>query len=95
MVHECNIHCHSIDPDQSELMGLNEDPGKWMPFAFNMDIVAAMKLTNDDIEELTYNCTTIFTDYGDTYIIDTAFDEFVELYKSFVSKMEKKDNVNL
>jgi hypothetical protein len=74
-------------------MGLDKDLGKWMPFAFNMDIVAAMKLTSDDYEELTYNCTTIFTDYGDTYIIDTNFEDFVETYKEFVNKIEKKQQL--
>jgi hypothetical protein len=80
-IHTCHLHCHSIDPEKMELMGL-EDKGKWMPFSFHMDIVIACKLTSEDDESLT-NCTTLFTEQGDAYIIDTPFTEFQQMFISY------------
>ena len=71
-IHQCNIHCHAIEVDKAELMGL-DDKGKWLPFSFHMEIVIACKLTTDEEEESTFGCTTVFTEYGDTYIIDTPY----------------------
>lgn len=82
-IHSCNLHCHSIDPDKIELMGL-EDKGKWMPFSFHMDIVIACKLTSEDEENL-HNCTTLFTEHGDAYIIDTPFTEFQQMFIAYHS----------
>ena len=79
MIHKCNIHCHTVDIDKAELMGL-DDKGRWMPFTFLVGIVVSIKLTSDDEEALVNGCTTIFTDSGDTYIIDTPFLEFQELF---------------
>ena len=80
--HSCNLHCHTIDPDKLELMGL-EDNGKWMPFTFHMDIVIACKLTSDEEDQNVVNCTTIFTESGDAYIIDTPYVEFHKMFKSY------------
>jgi hypothetical protein len=80
-IHSCNLHCHTIDPEKLDLMGL-EDTGKWMPFTFHMDIVIACKLTSEDQETL-HNCTTIFTEHGDAYIIDTPYTEFSALFTSY------------
>jgi hypothetical protein len=63
-------------------MGI-EDKGKWLPFAFHLDIVVACKLTTDDEEETVYNCTTVFTDQGDTYIIDTPYTEFQTIFQLY------------
>lgn len=82
MIHTCNIHCHTIDLEKADLLGV-DDKGKWLPFAFHMDIVVACKLTTDDEEELVYGCTTVFTDHNDTYIIDTPFTEFVTLFQVY------------
>lgn len=81
MIHECNIQCHSVDPSTMDMLGLNEDKGKWLPFAFHIDVVIACKLTSEEDDEMTYNCTTIFTDHGDTYIIDTPYNKFLKLFK--------------
>ena len=43
MIHSCNIHCHSIDIDKVEMMGI-EDKGQWMPFAFHLGVVVAIKI---------------------------------------------------
>ena len=54
MIHTCNIHCHTMDLDRADLLGV-ADKGKWLPFAFHMDIVVACKMTTDDEEELVHN----------------------------------------
>lgn len=97
MIHSCNIHCHSMDIAQVDLLGV-EDKGKWLPFAFHMDIVIACKLTNDDEEDVTYGCTTVFTDHNDTYIIDTPYKEFLPLFMTYhtdaSSESKKSDELN-
>jgi hypothetical protein len=82
MIHTCNIHCHALDIEKVELMGL-EDKGQWMSFAFHMDIVVACKLTSLEEDSLTYNCTTIFTEHGDTYIIDTQYKTFQQMFVDY------------
>lgn len=79
-IHKCKIHCHTIDPETLDAMGLDSDVGKWMPFSFHMETVLACKLASDDEEVLPFGCTTIFTDNGDTYIIDTPYEEFEEIF---------------
>lgn len=80
VIHRCKIHCHTIDPSRLDILGMEEDPGKWMPFAFHMGVVVGCKLSTDEEELLAYGCTTVFTDNGDTYIIDTPYDEFEEKF---------------
>jgi Na+-transporting NADH:ubiquinone oxidoreductase subunit NqrF len=69
-----------MDLKTLENMGI-EDHGKWLPFIFDMDIVEAAKLSSDESDSPTYNCTSIFTKSGDTYIIDTPPHEF---FKKFI-----------
>lgn len=83
MIHECKIHCHTMDLAKAELMGFI-DQGKWLPFAFHMDMVSAIKMTSDDEEEPTYNCTTVFGDAGETYIIDTPYKKFLKIWQDYV-----------
>jgi hypothetical protein len=71
-----------------ELMGL-EDKGQWMPFAFHLDIVVACKLTSLDQDSLVCNCTTIFTENGDTYIIDTPYKQFLSLFASHYDQADE------
>ena len=82
MVHKCKVQCHSIDPKTAELTGA-EDTGKWLPFIFNMDIIDAAKLSSDETDSPTYNCTTIFTSQGDTFIIDTPYEEFFKKFDQY------------
>ena len=79
IIHECKVQCQSLDETAAELMGLKDDY-KWLPFIFDMDIVDAAKLSDDDVNSSTYNCTTIFTRSGDRYIIDTDYREFFKKY---------------
>lgn len=86
-VYSCRIHCHTIDPSKLELMGMEEDPGKWMPFCFLMDNIVSCKLASDDEELLVYNCTTLFTSDGDTYIIDTLYEDFEKKFTRYYEQM--------
>ena len=98
MIHSCNIHCHSIDLEKVELMGI-EDKGQWMPFAFHLDVVVAIKLTSQEEDSFVYNCTTVFTEHGDNYIIDTPYLEFLPIFTefNFSSSIEEEggDNTDL
>lgn len=83
MIHSCNIHCHSIDMSQADLLGISKDKGKWLPFAFHMGIVTACKMTTDDEDEIVHGCTTLFTENGENYIIDTPYRIFESLFIQF------------
>ena len=76
-------------------MGI-EDKGQWMPFAFHLDVVVAIKLTSQEEDSLVNGCTTVFTEHGDNYIIDTPYVEFLPLftghYMDHSSKEEEGDN---
>lgn len=84
MIHKCKVQCHTIDPKTVELAGL-EDKGKWLPFVFNMDVIDAAKLSSDEEDSPTYNCTTVFTSQGDTFIIDTPYEEFLKKFDQYNS----------
>lgn len=79
MIHECNINCRTMEPTMTEALGV-VDPGKWLPFAFHMDIVDAIKMAADDDDSDLLGCTTIFTATGDAYIIDTQYKKFLKLF---------------
>lgn len=89
MIHTCNVHCHAMEPDQVDMMGI-KDPGKWLPFAFHMDIVVACKQTTDESDHLAYNCTTIFAEY-DSYIIDTPYKEFIKIFQDYHNNAPSQD----
>jgi hypothetical protein len=75
-----------------DLLNIEEDQGKWMPFLFDLDIVVAAKQTSEDEEELVHNATTIFTESGDTYIIDTPYYEFFKLWKSHIGMTSSSES---
>ena len=91
ITHECNIHCHTMDVTKLSDLGI-EDVGKWMPFIFHMDTVEAAKLSSDDESLLMYNCTTVFTKSGDTYIIDTPYQKFFSLFKEYWAFLEDSES---
>ena len=93
MIHVCNIHCHTLDIEKAELMGL-EDRGQWMSFAFHLDVVVAIKLTSLEEDSLVYKCTTVFTEHGDTYIIDTPYEEFLPVFLDHYEGNKAKDQKN-
>ncbi len=94
MMHNCNVHCHAHTSQDTELLGI-EDPGKWLPFCFLLDVVVAIKQSTDDEEEGTYNCTTVFTDHGDSYIIDTPFYTFQEIWTSYLTPSQEEDEKDI
>jgi hypothetical protein len=79
--------------EKAELMGL-EDRGQWMSFAFHMDVVVACKLTSLEEDSLVYNCTTIFTEHGDTYIIDTPYKTFQKMFVEHHSEVSPTEGEN-
>ena len=94
MIHECKVQCHTVNPSEMELLGIKEDTGKWLPFIFDMNMIIAAKLSSDEEDSPTYNCTTIFTDSGDTFIIDTPYEEFFKKYQEYNSLYIFKDEEN-
>ena len=88
MIHTCNVHCHSLSTTEVDLLGL-DDQGKWLPFSFLLDTVIAMKQTTDEEDEATFNCTTIFMENAETFVIDTPFYTFQKIW---TSHMEEDDN---
>lgn len=92
MIHKTRVFCHEVDPEKLEMLGMDEKvSGMWLPFTFRMDIVNAYKLTSSDIDhgKLTAGCTTVFTDNGDTFIIETPYQIFDDLYVRFIGEDAK------
>lgn len=87
MIHSCNVHCHSLSTTEVELLGI-EDNGKWLPFSFVISTVVAMKQTTDDEDEPTFNCTTIFMENGETFVIDTPFYTFQKIWTKHLIEMD-------
>lgn len=88
MIHECKLNCMSMSPAKAETLGI-EDKGKWLPFAFHIGMVNAVKLTTDDPSHPTYNCTTVYCDEGETFIIDTPYKTFAPLWKRYIKNTEE------
>lgn len=82
MIHSCKVHCHALPIEKAADLNM-DDPGKWLPFSFHLGMVIACKMTSDDPEDDVYNCTTIYTEQNDSYIINTPFAEFDRLFKAF------------
>jgi len=91
MMHSCNVHCHSINIEDVNIIGMNDD-GKWLPFAFLLDVVIAIKVASDDEEEPVFNCTTVFTDAGESYTIDTPYMTFQEIWKNYLTYSEEDES---
>lgn len=89
MLYKCKIHCHAIDIDKANALGI-EDEGKWLPFIFHLGVVIGAKMTSDETDESTYNCTTVFTEHGDSYIIDTPYLKFIRLWEEFHNDDQSK-----
>ena len=80
-VHKCKVECHIMPPSDLEAMGLPASTeSKWLPFIFDMGMVRAAKLSTDEEDQSSYNCTTVFTNDGDTFIIDTPYEEFFQKF---------------
>ena len=94
MTHSCKVQCYSMDKKKAEDLGI-EDVGKWLPFIFNMDIIDAAKMASDEITAPEYGCTTIYTNSGTTFIIDTPYEEFFKLFKDYNENIISSDDEDL
>jgi hypothetical protein len=74
-----------------DLLGL-DDQGKWLPFSFLLDTVVAMKQTTDEEDEATFNCTTIFMENAETFVIDTPFYTFQSIWNTHMTGDDDEDN---
>ena len=80
-VHRCKVECHIVNPSDLEAMGLEPSTeSKWLPFIFDMGMVRAAKLSTDEDDQSSFGCTTIFTHDGDSFIIDTPYEEFFQKF---------------
>jgi len=71
-----------MDLTTTESLGI-PDPGKWMPFFISLEHVYGAKLSSDDVDDMLFNCTTVFCYDGDTFVIDTPYKKFKEVFSNF------------
>jgi hypothetical protein len=90
MYHECKVYCHAMSPEQAEVLNIS-DNGKWLPFTIYLGCINAFKMSTDEEEDSTIYCTTIYTDTGDIYILDTPYTEFSKIWKRFM--MSEEDDI--
>jgi hypothetical protein len=83
MYHECKVYCHSMTQEQAEILNIT-DSGKWLPFTIYLGCINAFKMSTDEEEDSTTFCTTVYTDTGDIYILDTPYKEFNKIWKRFI-----------
>jgi hypothetical protein len=95
MIYECKVLCSTMEEDQLEDLGI-QDPGTWVELAIELDTVKAIKRTNATPKEQHYNATSLFTDYGDTFIVDTPYPRMLQIWKgSRVEQDEEESNLEL
>jgi hypothetical protein len=82
------VYCHSITPEQAEVLNIT-DSGKWLPFTIYLGCINAFKMSTDEDEEGTQYCTTVYTDTGDIYILDTPYPKFNTIWKKFMDLEEE------
>ena len=83
-----------MEPTVVESLGI-EDPGKWLPFCFDMGILDAIKMTTDDVDNNLFNCTSLFTKSGDTYIIDTPYKKMHKIFKQYHEEVSNENDLTL
>lgn len=95
-IHECRVYCYNQPPDLLDLMGKDEaDDGKWVPFAFTIDMVDAIKMASDDDAKQTYNRTALFMQNGENYIIDTPYKKFLNIWKDYLGAEDSTSSDDL
>jgi hypothetical protein len=82
VVHRCKVQCYSLDKEKADSLGI-EDKGKWLPFLFDLGSVDVIKMTTDEPDSEVFNCTTVFLRNGNTYIIDTHFEQFAKIFEDY------------
>ena len=91
MIHKCKVQCHTVNPSEMDLLGIKDDAGKWLPFAIDLGVINSMKMSTDDKEESTYKCSTVFCTDGNSFILDTPYEELVQLWSDYVSTKWETD----
>lgn len=94
MIYECNLLCHSVSENDIEKMNI-DDKGKWLPFAVDLFTVYAVKMTTDTKKELAYLSTTLITEFGQQFVIDTPYKKFITLWKEFNKNKYPADDEDL
>ncbi len=92
-IHKCKVQCHTVNPTDMDLLGIKEDEGKWLPFAIDMGIINAIKMSTDEKGEATYQCATIFCTDGNTFILDTPYYELIEKWEDYLSSIWDEPNM--
>ena len=92
MVHKCRVQCHTVNPSDMDLMGIKQDTGKWLPFAIDLGVINCIKMSTDDSDELVYKCSTVFCSDGSSFILDTPYDEMVEIWSGFINSTWQMEN---
>ena len=87
MIHKCKVQCHTVNPSEMDLLGINESGSKWLPFAIDLGTITAIKMSTDDKGEESYNCASIFTSNGDTFILDTPYHEMIDVWGKYINSM--------
>jgi hypothetical protein len=96
MIYECNVYCHSTPPDLEDILGKSaDDDGKWLPFAVDLSLIDAIKMSSDESDSFTYKCTTLFMSSGDTYAIDTKYKDFLKIWKDYKHQIDIIDDDDL
>jgi len=83
MIHKCKVQCHTVNPTEMDLLGIKEDEGKWLPFAIDLGVITAMKMSTDEVGESTTGCSTVFCNDGTSFILDTPYDELLDLWVEY------------
>lgn len=97
MYHECKVYCHAIPQEQAEILNIT-DNGKWLPFTIYLGCIIAFKMSTDEEDDGTAFCTTVYTETGDVYILDTPYDKFNKVWKKFMDMeddVDGDDDINL
>jgi hypothetical protein len=92
MIHKCKVQCHTVSPTDMDLLGIKEDDSKWLPFAFDMGIINAVKMSTDEKGEASYRCATIFCTDGNTFILDTSYFDFLQKWEEYNSSIWDSPN---
>ena len=99
MIHRCKVQCHTVNPQEMELLGIQDDEGRWLPFAIDMGIINAIKMSTDEKGESAYNCSTIFCTDGNSFILDTPYYDLVDKWEEYNGSMwdipPSKDDADL
>jgi hypothetical protein len=84
-----------------DLLGIKEDDGKWLPFAIDLGVINCIKMSTDESGEPTHNCSTVFCTEGNSFILDTPYEEMVELWSGYINSTwqaesgESDDDISL